>query len=535
MRITNREQTRSLLSARARRMASRFLCGGATTVWAASVWAQPAEAHLSTNPDFDVGFRRVEEASRLAPRAIEGRLPKSVGARPVTGHGPIGMNYGAVQAQFIDGGPHVRVWYVEEGPHAVPLADEDGNGVPDFVDLFAELSEGIAARFDDDGWRRPLSDRLRGLPDDGGDERFDVYLLDFGGSADGLFYREFCEEGRPSACGGYMAVENDFVGYGYASTEDAIRTLFSHEYAHAVGAAYADGTPSWWDEGQAVWAELAYGPVEADVRRLMARWFRTPGRPLDSPVQPGDSWPYAASAFLVASADWFGVSILQNTWERLADGSSKSATGALDVALQQVGSSLDAAWSRFAAASWFTGARASAAPDALSIRWGSTFESLKTEPLVLTSMPQRIEVPKWSVQAATLTSVAGDVFVQALGCDDMPAASLTLVSSDARSATPLILGEPARWPRDAALVIGGKTRDGALQCVQLSLVDAPTEPACEEPSCGPSACDTDPCDVGGRDGGEGCSQSGGASALWWHAGLLGIVAVWTRRRRLHSV
>src|SRR5690606_23918477 len=84
-------------------------------------------------------------------------------------------------------GGSFRVHYTRSGAHAVPPLDEAGElGVPDHVELVAaiydEVLEAYVGRL---GFRAPLSDES--LADNGGDGRFDVYLLDFGSSADGAF------------------------------------------------------------------------------------------------------------------------------------------------------------------------------------------------------------------------------------------------------------------------------------------------------------------------------------------------------------
>src|SRR5690606_35560108 len=84
------------------------------------------------------------------------------------------------------------------------------------------------------GFRAPLADGS--LLDNGGDARFDVYLLDFGGSADGSFRVDACgQDGAlPTQCAGFMVQENDFAGYAYPSVRYANRLLAAHELFHAV-------------------------------------------------------------------------------------------------------------------------------------------------------------------------------------------------------------------------------------------------------------------------------------------------------------
>ena len=83
----------------------------------------------------------------------------------------------------------------------------------------AVLYDDVLALYRDElGFRPPLADAT--VADNGGDGRFDVYLVDFGGGiatapsgsdAGGL------DRAAPGQCVGYMVQENDFAGYGYPS------------------------------------------------------------------------------------------------------------------------------------------------------------------------------------------------------------------------------------------------------------------------------------------------------------------------------
>lgn len=384
--------------------------------------------------------------------------------RPAEGSGPIGMNYGDVPAQWFDAGERARIWYVTEGPHAVPAAMDTANDVPAYVSSLADVTESVFQSFESQGWRLPLSDADRGLVDDGGDGRFDIYLLDFGGGADGLFSVEFCEDGG-LRCGGYIAMENDFAGYSYASHEEAFRTLVSHELAHAVGAAYAAGQPTWWDEGFAVWAELEHGGVTEDVYRLMRRWFFSPEKPLDSMTHPGDSWPYAASAFVVFIADNWGAEFLTFAWESLASSESRSAVAALDRAASVLeDDTLDGLWSEFGLHAWFVGDRYR--DDlALNLRFGERFPTWSPQHIFDGSDSDVLVVDRWSFQAASV-----DVFhewFQVSGCEESPSFALSWWAH----ANPLALPEgtnAALQVADAVFLIGGRTRSGAEQCAQFN-------------------------------------------------------------------
>lgn len=496
--------------------------------------------------------------------------------RPTGSAGPYGMNYGDVAPAHVDAGPAVRIWYAEEGPHAVPAEDLDGSGVPDFVELLAAQLHGITGRFAADGWQTPLSDADRGLPDFGGDGRFDVYLLDFsqhfGSRADGFLVTEFCAGDEGRACGGYIVIENDFEGDHYPSISDAVRTLFSHEYAHAVGASYAAGASTWWDEGQATWSEHAYADVEHDVIRLASRWFGAPLRPLDDLAGPGEGWAYAGSTFVLHLAEVHGSAVIRETWEALADGTARTVVGALDAVLFGNGSSVQEAWSRFVEAAWFTGGRA--APSGVTpLPFAESLPMLTARAITVEALPYRHLSPKWSADPVRLVGLSaltralvlrpcgsGEPTQDVLRFDPLSQRPQTLSPGDA----------PLAPHEESVFAFLGTPRRSAEHCVMLyDAADAPPlcetasceppceGPACDEPPCegleceeppceGP-ACDGPPCGSGdsdapcgsGGDDGEGVTpepapEGGGCAALPApdvRAGLFGLLSLALLRGR----
>src|SRR5687768_15392821 len=77
----------------------------------------------------------------------------------------------------------VRVWYLLDTAAAVPAEDTaPADGIPDFVaDVAAVADESHRIYVEELGFRAPLADTTF-LPagEAGGDERLDIYLVDFG-------------------------------------------------------------------------------------------------------------------------------------------------------------------------------------------------------------------------------------------------------------------------------------------------------------------------------------------------------------------
>lgn len=200
-------------------------------------------------------------------------------------------------------GGRIRVHYAIEGPSTAVLDDDDDDGVPDYVEGVAAHVDAAWATFEAQGFRPPLREADLGLGALGGSAAFDVYLLDFGGNADGAYRSDGCVDG---VCAGYLTIENDFRGYGYPSLDEATATLASHELFHAVQAAYIDELDVWFSEGTATWAQRLYDPDNRDFLRYAEVYLADAGRSLDKPPA-GPVPPFAYSTAL-----WFDYLTLRH-------------------------------------------------------------------------------------------------------------------------------------------------------------------------------------------------------------------------------
>ena len=217
-----------------------------------------------------------------------------------------------------DGGV-VRVHFTRTGPDAVSLVDQDTDGVPDTVEQVAAVYEEVLAFYLAQGFRSPVSD-LDVNTGDGGSDAFDVYLIDFGGQADGAFVRDNCLPSKP-VCSGFAAQENDFAGYGYPNFRTASRILASHELFHAVQAAYDADVGANWGEATATWASEHFDPSLSDFEYFIRGWFESPDRTLDQePIGPVDGFSYGLAIFPQYLSERFGDTVIRQHWEDLEDG-----------------------------------------------------------------------------------------------------------------------------------------------------------------------------------------------------------------------
>jgi hypothetical protein len=256
---------------------------------------------------------------------------------------------------------HFLVHFTKAGKNAVPPADGDASGVPDFVEEVASVYDEVYTRYHGDlGFRTPVSDEA--IPtDNGGDGRFDVYLVDFAGVGDGIFRTDGCDAKNPEVCSGYMVQENDYAGYGYPSTTIANRILGSHEYFHAVQAAYDTNQGSVANEGSAVWATEKFDPSLEDFEGFISGYLKNTDRTLTEPLPgPVDPFSYGVAIFFQFLDERYGETMVRSLWERCENGAFGEASPdwftALDPMLAaEAGSSFAEAFVEFAEWNLFTG------------------------------------------------------------------------------------------------------------------------------------------------------------------------------------
>jgi len=211
----------------------------------------------------------------------------------------------------------IRVHYSSTGPNVVRQTDDDGSGVPDFVEDVAIEANAVIDFYSELGFRTPLSESDMSLSPLGGSNAFDFYLVDFGGSADGMFGIDSCDG---SQCSGYMVMENDFMNYGYPSISEAIRVLTSHELFHAVQGAYHAQQPSWLSEGSAVWGEWVYDPEALDFYWFAEAYLEDSQRSLHRPPAGlTTSFSYGTALFFAFMDEYYGEQRMQSIQEDIVN------------------------------------------------------------------------------------------------------------------------------------------------------------------------------------------------------------------------
>ena len=268
-------------------------------------------------------------------------------ARPTDG-GQFSYDSTDVLAHWDEPSGLIRVHYSTSGTNQADLTDADDDGVPDYVAIVGLTAVEAWHLFADDlGVRSPLRETDLGSAI-GGSEAFDVYLVDFGGNADGHFGVDRCSGG---VCSGYLVIENDFQGYGYSSLQEAADVLTSHELFHGVQYAYTDSMPNWFAEGTAVWAEKRFDEASWDFMRFADAYLEDVGRSLDRPpTGPVPAFAYATCLYWDFLTIRLGNDAMADLMLALEGIPDDQVIDAIDVFLEDAGDPFDANWPVFA--SW---------------------------------------------------------------------------------------------------------------------------------------------------------------------------------------
>ncbi|AGC48502.1 hypothetical protein MYSTI_07230 [Myxococcus stipitatus DSM 14675] len=459
----------------------------------------------------------------------EARQGQSSGARPTSPQAvPPSFSADEQVESVVSPEGRFRVHFSRGGPNAVPPGDADGNGVPDAVEVVGRTYDQVARFYEGLGFLTPGDDASVGA-DNGGDGLFDVYLVDFAGRADGAFRLDACV-GEGQRCVGHMLQENDFAGYNYPSYEKAVRILASHEFFHAVQAAYRPGLGSVASEGSAVWASERFDASLDDLEHFSSAYLKWTDRSLvQDPPGPAASFSYGAGLYFQYLGERFGDAALLSLWRDSLTSPTASWPVLVDAFLRREGSlDFDTAFVEFSRWNLSTGARAR--PGDGYARGGGydglapsprTLPSQEADVRLTTASARYFQVPGGSAEVLAayepragedasrlhlLVAAVTDTQVLRVSRADGPGALSAKVA--AADATHVVV----------ALVDGrheGVGRYGAL-CLTAEASGAPCVGSTPEP-------ETPPSDAGG------CGAApGGTGGAAWLFGLL-LVARWASR------
>ncbi|MBN1963670.1 MAG: hypothetical protein JW910_03420 [Anaerolineae bacterium] len=196
---------------------------------------------------------------------------------------------------------------------------------PEYLDMAVEMLDTVwQTEVDQFGWPAPPADC-----GEGGDERYDVYLLDTLGSEDAMGYtspEELVGDNPNSpliegwATYSYLAIDNDFDGWD--DPRAALYATAAHEFHHAIQFGYDIGdSGEWLYEATASWMETQVFPVEEDATPYIVDLFDLPDLCVGS--TPDDPYYgtriYAEWLIIDSIAQDYGTEAIQQLWQLIGE------------------------------------------------------------------------------------------------------------------------------------------------------------------------------------------------------------------------
>ena len=258
--------------------------------------------------------------------------------------------------------PHFKFHYTKTGPDAVLSQDVSPfNGVPDLVDICAEAYEkSYREEVNELGYKAPYDDFW--FRDDGGDERYDVYM--FSGPWLGFTMPEFPVAEMSSSAMAPLFFGMNSRMYEFLGTSEGERyaeTTCAHEFFHSVQFAYNYYMPRWFMEGSSTWMErMVYDGSDQDetdadnyYNNQLVYWFRHP----DWSLTLFDGWhEYGNVIWNIYLTERYDVNIIRDLFEDMAEGTFRELANFYS-AFENRGTTLGAAFKEFTLWNYFTGPR----------------------------------------------------------------------------------------------------------------------------------------------------------------------------------
>lgn len=256
----------------------------------------------------------------------------------------------------------VTQWYIEStlgyfrlhfdtsGPHSVPLADADSNGLPDFIER--------AADFADSCWLYEVGTLayLSPVPDggQGGSDQYDIYFQQV--PYYGFTTPETAGPAPWNDFSSHIVVHNSFAT-GFPPNDDpeglvlgALKVTIAHEFYHAIQFTYDVSETSFFMEMSSTWMEEMAYPQVNDNYNYLPYFFNV----TQIGLQAGDAHRYASFIWPKFLQERFGVGIMRDIWDLCRTTTAVTAWG---MAINSAGSSIESEFTRFVNWNYHTGAR----------------------------------------------------------------------------------------------------------------------------------------------------------------------------------
>ncbi|MCP4632470.1 MAG: hypothetical protein GY855_06050 [candidate division Zixibacteria bacterium] len=273
-----------------------------------------------------------------------------------------------------------KIHYDPTGTNAPYQAEVDVNpadGHPDFINAIGNFSEYCwSYEIDTLGFNRPPVDNW--YPE-GGDERYDVYVIDLPDGTFGLTASENSQDGQKATS--FIQLDKDYNWVLHLTPFESAAVTMAHEFFHSIQMGYdvfeLDASQSpWWYELSAVWMEEQVYDNINDYINYLPYFFDYPdiglthGGPNTLHVYASGIWGlYLTERFDAGS----NPRIMRQIWERCGAVEGYNAISAMDEVLVSHSSSLNRAFAEFATWNYFTADRADTIHDGISYEEAHTW------------------------------------------------------------------------------------------------------------------------------------------------------------------
>ncbi len=293
-------------------------------------------------------------------------------------------------AQYPNIGGKFKFWYVT---HATP--DNQGTvhtATLEFVQKMARAFENVyETEITAMGYPEPPYDT--GMEDNGGDGKFDIYLMNCGENFYGYVVPDDWASDAvtgpdANAVYSFMVMDNDYSEFVdiSGSEENAMKVTAAHEYHHVIQFGINAEAPGWYMEVTSTWMEdQVYDDIN-DNLQYVSDFFASPETALDE----GDPHWYSAWIFNEFLETKYDQDVVRQVWDSMDDYGNDNAVDAISAVLVSNSATFKDAFTQFVAKNYAkTGFYTDAANAAYTDVAIANSESVHQLGDTVTSIPQQ--------------------------------------------------------------------------------------------------------------------------------------------------
>ncbi len=260
------------------------------------------------------------------------------------------------------------------------------------------------------GYLAPPSDTA------GGDNKYDVYIVNLGSSLYGYTeFEDFLGNGKYNS---FIVIDNDYSGF-YSAGFDGMRVTVAHEFHHSIQvgkytAERINNDTYFYELTSTSMEEFVYDDIN-DYYAYMPDYFNNTERSFSQ------NNGYNLAIWNIFLKDKFDIHIIKKQWELLRDFSEMRALNAINASIIEYNSNFRDIFHEFGVWTFFTNRRA---------KQGEYFEEAANYPLAQTIIPA-ISFQPPDEKVTVNSKPAANSFVSFINANTTPDDTLTLLLTNA--------------------------------------------------------------------------------------------------------